>query len=185
MSPPPSPTGGEPVPVPASPSSPLLAPPLLRRMAAWLYEGLLLFGVLVVAGLVFSIATQMRHALSNRQGFIAFLFVVLAAYFTLFWSKGGQTLAMRTWHIRVVDRLGRPVWPLRAFIRYVFSYVWVLPPLAAFQTHQVATGPVLILFVAWLAFWALLSRFHPQRQFWHDVLAGTRLVSAQPAPKRA
>jgi hypothetical protein len=26
----------------------------------------------------------------------------------------------------------------------------------------------------------LLSRFHPQRQFWHDALAGTRLVPSMP-----
>ena len=29
-------------------------------------------------------------------------------------------------------------------------------------------------------FYALLSRFHPQRQFWHDAWAGTRLVDAPP-----
>jgi hypothetical protein len=33
----------------------------------------------------------------------------------------------------------------------------------------------------WVAVWALLSRLHPQRQFWHDALAGTRLVSAGPS----
>lgn len=152
-------------------------------MAAWLYESLLLFGVVMAAALVFSIATQMRHGLMHRQGLIAFLFAVLAVYFVWFWCKG-QTLAMKTWHIRVVDRFGRPLGPLRAFIRYVFSYVWVLPPLAAFESHRVATGPVLVLLTGWLAFWALLSRFHPERQFWHDVLAGTRLVSAPAQPSR-
>jgi len=31
----------------------------------------------------------------------------------------------------------------------------------------------------WILIWALLSRFHPERQFWHDALAGTRLVSSR------
>jgi uncharacterized RDD family membrane protein YckC len=31
---------------------------------------------------------------------------------------------------------------------------------------------------AWVAIWALLALLHPQRQFWHDAWAGTRLVDA-------
>ena len=41
-----------------------------------------------------------------------------------------------------------------------------------------------IVFMGWVAIYALLSRFHPQRQFWHDAFAGTRLVSSEP-PKKA
>lgn len=180
---PPSPSGGGAAALqPASAS--LIAPPLPRRLACWLYEGVLMFGVVVPAGLLFSVVTEMRHGLDNRQGLIAFLFAVLAAYFVWFWSKG-QTLAMKTWRIRIVDRHGRRVPPLRAFMRYVFSYLWLLPPLAVFQTHRIAVGPVLVVLVAWVAIWALLSRFHPQRQFWHDALAGTRLVAADDVVKRA
>ena len=152
-------------------------------MAAWLYEGVLMFGVVVPAGLVFSVATQMRHALAFREGLIAFLFLVLAGYFAWFWTRGGQTLAMKTWHIRVVDRHGRRLTWGRALVRYVFCYIWLLPPLAAFGSRQVAVAPLLALVAGWVAFWAVLSRLHPQRQFWHDVLAGTRLVHAPPAAK--
>jgi len=40
--------------------------------------------------------------------------------------------------------------------------------------------------LGWVAIWALLSRLHPQRQFWHDALAGTRLVHHElpPAPRK-
>ena len=37
-----------------------------------------------------------------------------------------------------------------------------------------------IIVLGWVAVWALLSRFHPQQQFWHDVLAGTRLITSRP-----
>ena len=164
---------------PAAPSSPSLQTPnLWRRMACWLYEGVLLFGVVVAAGLVFSIATQMRHGLSHRGAFIAFLFCVIGLYFVWFWTRG-ETLAMRTWRIRVVDRFGRPLTYGRAFIRYVFSFIWLLPPLAAFGSNKVAMAPLMILLLGWVAVWALLSRFHPEGQFWHDALAGTRLVSTK------
>jgi uncharacterized RDD family membrane protein YckC len=156
-----------------------MAPPLARRMACWLYEGMLIFGVVVAAGLVFSIATDMRHGLKHRTGLIAFLFVVLGLYFTVLWSKG-QTLAMQTWKIRIVDRLGRPLTRPRAFMRYVFSYIWLLPPLAAFSTSRVSVGAVSLMVLGWVAFWALLSRFHSERQFLHDALAGTRLLPAEP-----
>jgi uncharacterized RDD family membrane protein YckC len=159
-------------------SEEIVAPPLGRRMACWLYEGVLLFGVVFVAGFVFSVAAQMRSGIDDRRWLLdAFMFVVFGIYFTWFWSKG-QTLAMRTWNIRVVDRYGRRLTQGRALIRYVYGWLWVLPPLAAFQSKHFGLAEISVVFVGWVAFWALLSRFHPGRQFMHDLMAGTRLVSA-------
>ncbi|MGP1685095.1 MAG: RDD family protein, partial [Giesbergeria sp.] len=39
---------------------------------------------------------------------------------------------------------------------------------------------IVVLVVGWVVFWALASRLHPQHQFWHDALAGTRLINSQP-----
>ena len=158
----------------------LEAPPLARRMAAWLYEGVLLFGLVLPAGLVFSVATNMRHGLQHRHWLDAFLFLVIGVYCVVFWRKS-QTLAMKTWHIAVTDRHGRQLTWSRAAIRYVFCWIWVLPPLAVFQSRHAPIGQIAVLFVGWVAFWALLSRLHPQRQFWHDALAGTRLVDRHPS----
>ena len=83
-----------------------MTPSLRRRMACWLYEGLLLFGVVFISGYLFSTLSQTRHALDNRHGLQAFIFLVFGVYFTWFWHKG-QTLAMKTWHIRIVDAQGR------------------------------------------------------------------------------
>jgi uncharacterized RDD family membrane protein YckC len=84
-------------------------------MACWLYEGMLLFGVVFISGYLFGTLSQTRHALHNRHGLQAFLFLVFAIYFTWFWSKG-QTLAMKTWHIKIVDLAGQPVSQARAFL---------------------------------------------------------------------
>ncbi|HCY15071.1 MAG TPA: RDD family protein [Curvibacter sp.] len=164
--------------VPATSHS-LQAPGLWRRMACWLYEGLLLFGVIFIAGYLFSTLTQTRHALENRHVQQAFLFVVLGIYFTWFWAKG-QTLAMKTWHIRVVDTQGRPLTQARALLRYVLAWLWFLPALAAMAPFGLTGAESAVIVLGWVAVWALLSRFHPQRQFWHDALAGTRLISSQP-----
>ena len=90
-----------------------MAPGLWRRLCCLLYEGLLLFGVVFVASYLFSTLSQTRHALDNRHALQAFLFVVFGIYFVWFWSRG-QTLAMKTWHIRLVDRNGAALTQQRA-----------------------------------------------------------------------
>ncbi len=158
-------------------NNPLQAPSLKRRMACWLYEGMLLFGVVFIAGYLFSSLSQTRHALDNRPGLQAFLFLVLGIYFTWFWHRG-QTLAMKTWHVKVVSAQGLPLSQKRALLRYVLSWMWFLPPLLLTIPFGLSPGSIGWLTFVWVFVWAWLSRFHPQRQFWHDAWAGTRLVSA-------
>lgn len=149
-------------------------------MACWVYEGMLLFAVVFVSGWLFSTLGQMRDAMDARRLLLqAFLFVIFGIYFTWFWARG-QTLAMKTWNIRVVDRQGRPITQRRALLRYALSWLWFLPPLAALAPFRLGGGETAVLVVGWVLVWALLSRFHPQRQFWHDALAGTRLVASPP-----
>jgi uncharacterized RDD family membrane protein YckC len=157
-----------------------MAPTLRRRMACWVYEGILLFAIVFVAGWLFSTLGQVRDAMDARRPLLqAFVFVVFGIYFSWCWSKG-QTLAMKTWHIRVVGRDGRAISQLRALFRYLCSWLWFLPPLALLSPFKLSGGEMAWLLLGWVAVWAMLSRFHPQRQFWHDVLAGTRLVSSPP-----
>jgi uncharacterized RDD family membrane protein YckC len=167
-------------PRPHLPPASLIAPSLWRRMACWLYEGILLFAVVFVAGWLFSTLGQMRDATDARRPLLqAFLFVVFGIYFTWFWAKG-QTLAMKTWNIRVVDRTGHPLTQRRALLRYACSWLWFLPPIAAMAPFKPSGGQTVVVLLGWVTVWALLSRFHPQRQFWHDALAGTRLVPSMP-----
>ena len=164
-------------------SSALIAPSLARRMACWLYEGLLMFGVVFIAGYLFGTLSQTRHAMDNRHWLQAFLFVVFGIYFVWLWAKG-QTLAMKTWEIRVVDRQGLPLTQARALLRYLLSWLWFLPALAAVAPFQLSGPESVVIIGGWIAVWALLSRFHPERQFWHDALAGTRLISMPHAKKK-
>lgn len=154
----------------------LQTPSLARRMACWLYEGMLMFGVVFIAGYLFGTLSQTRNAMDNRNALQAFLFVVFGIYFVWFWAKG-QTLAMKTWDIRVVDRSGQPITQARALLRYVLSWLWFLPALAAVAPFKLSGAESVVIVIGWVAVWAILSRFHPQQQFWHDALASTRLVS--------
>lgn len=170
-------------PVVAAPTPPHPQPPgLWRRMAAWLYEGMLLFAVVFVAGWLFSTLGQMRNAMDERRTLLQlFLFIVFGIYFGWFWSRG-QTLAMKTWGLRLVQRGGGPVPQWRAVWRYLLCWVWFLPPLLAARwlPFPVSVGELAVLMIGWVCIWAVLARFHPEKQFWHDAWAGTRLVSTRP-----
>jgi uncharacterized RDD family membrane protein YckC len=162
----------------------LETPGLARRLAAFVYEGVLLFGVVMITGYLYSTLTQQRHALAGQHGLQAFLFVVLGIYFVWFWSHGGQTVAMKTWHIRLVTRDGTAVPQVRALARYLLSWVWFVPALLVAWLERVnSVGGIFGLMAAGVAVYALLALLHPQRQYWHDALCGTRLVSSRPAPK--
>lgn len=163
----------------------LQTPPLPRRLACMVYEGVLLFGVLMVAGLLYGAVTQQRHALQGQHGLQAFLFVVLGLYFVWFWTHGGQTVAMKTWHIRLLDARGQPVSPLRALCRYLSCWLWFLPALGAAWLARLHSSAAIfgLLFAGMLAY-ALLTLLQPRRQFWHDHLCGTQLVVWRPAPRK-
>ena len=154
-------------------------PSLPRRMACWVYEGILMFGVVFIFGYLFGTLTQTRHALDNRHALQAFLFLIFGIYFVWLWSRG-QTLAMKTWNIRIIDVAGRAVSQPRALLRYVLSWLWLMPALGAVAPFSLPVGEIVVVVLGWVAVWAVLSRFHPERQFLHDALAGTRLISTTP-----
>lgn len=163
----------------------LPTPGLRRRLAAMLYEGVVLFGVLMVSGLLFSTLTNQRHALQGRVELQGFLFVMLGLYFAWFWIHSGQTVAMKTWHVRVVRADGRPLGWLNALARYVLSWLWFLPALGIAATLKVhSSGDYTLALLAGVIGYAALTRLLPDRQFLHDRLCGTRLVTWRPAPRR-
>ena len=164
----------------ARPAPSLTTPSLPRRMACWLYEGMLLFGVVFIAGYLFGSLSQTKNAMDNRHALQAFLFVVFGIYFVWLWAKG-QTLAMKTWHIRVLDHAGQQLTQAHALVRYFWSWLWVLPPLVLSWGFDLKGGESIVIFIGWVAAWAIMSRFHPRQQFWHDAFAGTQLVDISPS----
>jgi uncharacterized RDD family membrane protein YckC len=161
----------------------LATPGLRRRMAAFLYEGVILFGVLMISGYLYSSLTQQRHALEGRHGLQAFLFVVLGIYFVWLWSHGGQTVAMKTWHIRVLTQDGRPLTEAQALGRYLLSWLWFMPALGlVYLAGWHSSAPLYGCLLGGVLLYAILSKFLPQQQLLHDVICRTRVVSTE-APR--
>lgn len=153
------------------------AAPLKRRLFSMLYEAMLLFGVLFISAWLFSTLLQQRHALYLRHALELWLCIVLAGYFVWFWCHGGQTLAMKTWRIRLVTANGEPIGLLRAGIRFLLAWLWFMPGLALAWLSQ-AQGWLLVLIPALnVLLWTATVYLDPQRQFLHDRLAGTRIIN--------
>ena len=146
-------------------------------MACWLYEGVLLFAVAFISAYLHSSLSQSRHALQNRSALQFFLSVVLGIYFVWFWSKG-QTLAMKTWRIKVVDENLRPLTQRRALLRFIYSWIWFMPPLALAYLLETRPLQSTLLTLCWIILWALSSKFQREQQFWHDTWAGSKLISS-------
>jgi len=118
------------------------------------YEAVVVFAVALLAGLVFYGVVNRPVSGGMRHLFQLYLFLVLGAYFVACWSRGGRTLPMQTWKIRLVRGDGMSVGIGQAVLRYVLAWLSLLS-----------------LGVGFL--WAFFDR---ERQFLHDRLAGTRIV---------
>ena len=123
------------------------------------YEALLAFAIAFLAGLAFYGAAEGRLAGKMRLLFQVYLFLVLGFYFVACWSRGGRTLAMQTWRMRIVRSDGASVGVGRAVLRYALAWVSLASLGAGF-------------------IWACFDR---DRQFLHDRLAGTRIVMTSDA----
>jgi uncharacterized RDD family membrane protein YckC len=157
-------------------------PTVKRRIISMVYEAFLLLAVEMLATALYMLVTGNRQDPVFQHGRNAVLFLVAAAYFVHFWTDSGHTLAMKTWRIKLVQP-GYARVPLKiAALRYFLAWGWFLPALlvcsAAGLHDKRQIG--LALFIG-MVVWALMAFFDKDRQFLHDKLAGTRLVSL---PKR-
>jgi uncharacterized RDD family membrane protein YckC len=129
-------------------------PSLFRRLAAILYDGLLLLALLFVATAIITLP------LGKPSGIMLFVFqlfifeIIPLIFFTGFWARGGQTLGMRAWRLKLVridgesigwaDALKRHFAALLSLLVFGLGFVWIL--------------------------------FDPQKLAWHDRLSKTRLL---------
>lgn len=151
-------------------------PTIKRRLTTMIYEGVLLFGVVAIAGLLFSTIFQQRNALYLRHALQYWLFFVVGAYFVWFWIHSGQTLPMKTWRIRLVTIDGYPLGFKHAVARYLLAWLWFLPGLAIAWALDAKMWTAVAIVLANVAAWSLAAYIHPSRQFLHDRIAGTKLI---------
>jgi uncharacterized RDD family membrane protein YckC len=158
-------------------------PSLARRMACFVYEATLLFGLALIPGAlgaIFVAQTGRHHPLQSETALRLLALVLYGVYFVWLWSARGQTLAMQTWRIRVVTAAGAPLTQGRALVRYVACCLaWFGPATLVAAWLRLPPWPSLGAFAAGIAAYALAALAEPDRQFWHDRLCKTRLVDVR------
>ena len=128
---------------------------LLRRLAAIIYDSLLLLAILFGASAIHLMIIGTENADSTPDLLrTLFIFLVSFAFFAWFWTHGGQTLGMRAWRIRLQNRGGGTITLWQAMLRF------------------------LVAIVSWLPFGAgyIWSLFDKEGLTWHDRYSMSELV---------
>jgi uncharacterized RDD family membrane protein YckC len=173
------------IPLPASYLKSLPAPTIKRRIALNLYEMLVLFGVLAFTFLVPHLIIGVLFEVTAPPAVLmAHVYLVLAFYFMWYWTKTGQSLAMQTWRIQLVNDDGAIMERSQALMRFAIGSLWLIPAaLLLFINIKMNPsasmgGSVSIIFFSITLFlWplsAILDR--KNRQSIPDRWSGTRLV---------
>lgn len=137
--------------------------PFLRRVAAMLYDSLLVAALLFLATIPF-VAVRGGEAVEpgSSPAYTLGLLIVVYLFFVGFWTSRGRTLGMQSWGLQLEDAEGRVPGPLKTSIRFVAAIVSAAPFGLGFL-------------------WQLVDR---DKLTWHDRLSGTRLVYYPRPPKQ-
>ncbi len=150
--------------------------PAWRRFAALVYDLLAVVAIVMVVGLLAQLATG-GHIADDKGRLVAWWYqplqgLVIGAYFFFSWTRGGQTLGMRPWRIRVTDAQGHAVGGRRGLLRLAVGAL----PLLLLLIYPVTSLKIALLapLVGWLVL--LLPAFVDRRaRGVHDRIAGTEI----------
>ncbi len=133
-----------------------------RRLAAILYDSLLLAAILFLASLLVLPLMGDHPSIGALLLFRLYLLLIIFAFFAWFWTHGGQTLGMRAWRIRLQNRNPGPISLWQVMLRFI-----------------IATFSWLLLGLGFL--WSLIDK---EKLTWHDRYSMTELVVAPKEKKK-
>lgn len=134
--------------------TPILPAPLWRRLAAALYDAILLAAIWMTAALGDAVVRALLGLAYNAHVLRAVLLLLAVLYFGWSWTHGGQTLGLRAWRLQLRRDDGGPLTWATALARYGFAWIAWLP----------------------LGAGVLWSAVDARRRAWHDAWSGTELV---------
>ena len=141
-------------------SAPAPTAGVFRRVAAGCYDALLLGAIWMLATLAIVALRGGEPVPPGQLGYQLLLLSATALFFIASWLRGGQTLGMRAWRLRVERQSGDPLDAWTGIVRFIGGLLSVL-----------AGGLGLL--------WLWIDR---DELTWHDRLAGTRVVVVPKEP---
>ncbi len=140
-------------------------PGLFRRLAAILYDSVLVLALMAAAFTLVYLPLALALGLEDlrqyplyKHAMTAWMLFVGVGFHLWFWTHGGQTLGMRAWRMRLFSADGGPVSLKQALIRY------------AVATVSLAAAGLGFLWILW----------QPDKLAWQDMASNTRLVLVDP-----
>lgn len=131
------------------------SPSLIKLGASLVYDSLAVIALCFALAFLFIGLVGDATQGSKRYLLQSFLCLSVGLYFVWCWQKSGQTLAMQTWHLKLVDQNGQLLTPYVAILRYGLA--------------------CLSLMLFGLGFlWVLVDR---DRIYLHDRLLGSRIIN--------
>ena len=131
------------------------APSMLVLGACFIYEMLVVAAILFVSAFVFLwLFGDASHGL-KRHLFQFYLWVTVGVYFIWCWNKKGQTLAMKTWRLKLLNEQAQLLTPQKAALRYLLA-------------------TLSLLFFGLGFIWAVADKEH---QYWHDRYMKNKLTT--------
>ncbi|ORU94647.1 MAG: hypothetical protein A6F70_09540 [Cycloclasticus sp. symbiont of Bathymodiolus heckerae] len=128
-------------------------PGLFKRLAIIIYDALLLVAVLFLSTVVLLPFQADNIFEPNSWQYSIYLLFVSFIFYSWFWTRGGQTLGLLAWKLRVADQFGNNISWQQAAIRFT---------VAIFSWGVCGLG----------FFWVL---FNKERLTWHDIASKSRL----------
>lgn len=151
--------------------------PLWRRLLALVYDLLIVVAIVMVVGLLCQLATGGQLIRTEGPAVIPAWYrplqgLVVSAYFISSWLRGGQTVGMRPWHIRLTGRDGGRPTVQQAVLRLMVA---AAPMLLLTLAPVLGLRPTLWTLLAVWAAWFAVALIDPRRRALHDIVAATEL----------
>ncbi|MEC8326390.1 MAG: RDD family protein [Pseudomonadota bacterium] len=115
----------------------------MRRLASWVYDALATIAIIMLAQIIFLGALELLLSLglisksedadishfvtTQPWNFINQFYLVCVAcfFYVYFWTKGGQTIGMRAWRLKVRNLDGTPISKPQALIRAITALLGI------------------------------------------------------------
>ncbi len=130
-----------------------------KRIFAWVYDWLPAAGVFVlvfvigriIAGVILAHyeADQISEIIRNHPLWWAYLTLATSSYYIYCWQKSGQTVALKTWRLKLVNANGEPLGITDCFIRAFLSFggianIWAFVDADNRGWHDIAVNAYLV-----------------------------------------
>ncbi|MEW5306806.1 MAG: hypothetical protein WDW38_002876 [Sanguina aurantia] len=154
-----------------------LACPLWRRLLALVYDVLIVIALVMVVGLLCQLATHGRLVTTGASVSVPAWYqtlqcLVVAAYFVSAWRRGGQTVGMRPWHMRVTTLTGKTPSLRQCSVRALVAAAPLL--LLALQPMLGLRLTLWAVLVTWAA-WFAVALFNRRNRALHDLVSQTEV----------